>query len=62
MVTLFVEDIQCGHCTMRIEKALKEANIEAEVTLEDKSVKVKNEDKDKVLELLDDIGYPGKEM
>jgi len=62
MITLHVEDIQCSHCTMRIEKALKNANIKADISLENKTVKVEKEKKEETMEILDDLGFPAKEI
>lgn len=62
MVKLHAEDIQCSHCTGRIEKALEKANIKAEISLENKTIKVEEADKSTVLEILDDLGFPGKEI
>ncbi len=58
MITLFAKDIQCNHCTMRINKALKEANIKANVSLENKTIEVEDKYKEKTLEILDDLGFP----
>lgn len=60
MITLHVEDIQCSHCTMRIEKALTNAKIKAEISLENKTVKVDEENKNTAMEILDDLGFPAK--
>jgi len=61
MITLFAKDIQCNHCTMRINKALKEANIKANVSLENKTIEVEDKYKEKTLEILDDLGFPALE-
>ena len=62
MITLLANDIQCKHCTMRIEKALNSANIKAEVSLENKSIKIDDKDKNEVMQILDDLGFPAKEI
>lgn len=61
MITLFAKDIQCNHCTMRINKALKEADIKANVSLENKTIEIKDEYKERTLEILDDLGFPAVE-
>jgi copper chaperone CopZ len=62
MVKLHANDIQCSHCTGRIEKALKKANINAEISLQNKTIEIEDAFKSKVLEILDDLGFPVKEI
>lgn len=62
MVKLHAEDIQCTHCTGRIEKALKKANIKAKISLENKTIEIEDSNKSRVLEILDDLGFPANEI
>lgn len=59
MITYKVEEMSCNHCVSRIEKALTEAGIEHEVSLENKTVTIQDEQKngEKAVELLDDLGF-----
>lgn len=58
------EDIMCGGCVARIEKALTAAGIEHKVNLEEKTVMIEGSDSvaSKAVELLDDLGYGAVEM
>lgn len=62
MKILKVEEIKCGGCTSRIEKALDKEKIEATVTLENKTVKINEKDLKKTIEILDDLGFSAQEI
>lgn len=56
---LKVPDISCGHCKMRISRALEELGIrDYEVDLAGKRVELEAEDVNLVLKKLESIGYP----
>ena len=61
MVHVFaIEGMNCGHCVNRIATALKEAKLDAEVRLVDKTVVLHNqseEDIHKAREVIEDLGY-----
>ncbi len=61
MITLYSKDIHCNNCTNRIIKAFSKENIKAEVSLENKTIKVNQEDKQAAIELLDDLGFSSQE-
>ncbi|MBP6332853.1 MAG: heavy-metal-associated domain-containing protein [Aminivibrio sp.] len=53
-----VPDMSCGHCKMRITKALEEAGFSAfDVALETKTVTVEAADSDAVRAAIDEAGY-----
>ncbi len=61
MSKLYVEEMHCPKCVERISKVLREAGIECSVSLDDKTVTVKNDASDaKAIEELDDIGFTAK--
>ena len=56
---LDVPDMSCMHCVKRIETALKEAGLTGfDVDLDSKTVTLETEDVSRILEILDDTGYP----
>jgi copper chaperone len=57
-VSLSVPDISCGHCVMRVKKALGESGIEAQVELESKEVIVDSGKEEAAREILARIDYP----
>ena len=57
MKTLKVPGMMCNMCVKRITSALNAAGIEAVVELKNKSVSVSAEITDKVIEILDDLGF-----
>lgn len=56
MEKLFVKDMSCQHCVMKINKALQGANIQGQVDLQTKTVSTN--DPEKALPVLAKIGYP----
>ena len=57
------EEIMCGGCVARIEKALTAAGIDYQVSLDSKTVTVKDDaNVDKAVELLDDLGFSAVEI
>jgi len=61
MKTIKVSDMRCIHCKERIEKGLKEANIEATIDLENKRVSVADEKLAEAIDVIDDLGFDAKE-
>lgn len=61
MTVMKVEDMHCGKCVERITDALKEAGLDFEVNLENKTVSVDgcNVCVKTALEILDDLGFEG---
>ncbi len=59
MFVLKVNDMMCGKCVERITKALNEAHIDNEVSLENKTVTIDGCEKclAKAKEILDDLGF-----
>lgn len=56
MNRVIVSNMSCQHCVARIEKALNEAQIEAKVTLADKSVEFDG-DRELVVVAIEKAGY-----
>ena len=53
-----VPDMSCGHCRMRISRALEVAGIkEFQVSLEDRTVSAETQDPDGVKAAIEDAGY-----
>lgn len=61
MVKVKSEDIHCGGCVERIDKALTEAGIAHNISLEEKTVEADCE-LAVVVELLDDLGFDAVEV
>ncbi len=57
MVEIKVEGMHCPMCVKRISEALKEAGIEAEVNLENKTVSVEESNVEKAKEEIEDLGF-----
>lgn len=58
---LYVDDMSCNHCVMKIQKALLTSGIQAVITLEDKTVNLKAEkDVDKAIEAIKKAGYEAR--
>ncbi|XMB87399.1 heavy metal translocating P-type ATPase [Mycoplasmatota bacterium WC44] len=57
-VVLSVPSMACGHCKGKIESSLKEANIEAAVILDNKTVEVNEETVLPAIEVIEAAGYP----
>ncbi|HBT51782.1 MAG TPA: heavy metal transport/detoxification protein [Petrotoga sp.] len=58
-----VPDMSCEHCKMNIEKQLKSSGVvqNFNVDLENKKVEVETlQEPEKIVNLLDEIGYPPK--
>lgn len=64
MITLKTEEMACGHCVERIDKALAGEGIAHEIDLAAKTVKVDvtEEGLAEVVELLDDLGFTAKRI
>lgn len=60
MIKLYSKDIHCINCTNRIEKAFKRESINIELSLADKTILVNETDKEKAIELLEDLGFETK--
>lgn len=64
MKVLKSEDMHCGNCVARIEKALGEAKLDFTVNLETKTVTVQGSDEsvEKAKELMEDLGFDTVEV
>lgn len=62
MTIIKVEDMHCEKCVERISKAMSGENLEYEVNLDKKEVKIDGCDHcvKTALEILDDLGFEGK--
>ena len=57
-IVFSVPDISCGHCKMRISKALEEAGFSGfDVSVEAKTVTIDAPDADAVKAVIEDAGY-----
>lgn len=61
MIKVRSEDIHCGGCVDRIDKAFTEAGIAHNISLEDKTVEADCA-LEKAVELLDDLGFDAVEV
>lgn len=62
MKLLKVQDMHCGKCVQRITEAMKTAEVECQVSLEDKTVTLlKDEDLEKAISELEDLGFDAVE-
>jgi copper chaperone CopZ len=52
-----VKDMMCEHCVMHLREALKKAKIEGTVSLADKTVTVKDADKEAAFKAIEKAGY-----
>lgn len=57
MTEIKVDGMHCPMCVKRISEALKEAGIEAEVNLENKTVSVDEANVAKAKEEIEDLGF-----
>ncbi len=56
---LYVPNISCNHCKMRITKALQEIGLsDFEISVEDKRIVLEAVDIKPILEKLEEIDYP----
>lgn len=63
MKTLRCEEMMCGTCVSRIEKALTEASIGHKVDLDKKTVTIVEDGcEEQVIEILDDLGFSAVEV
>ena len=54
-----VPDMSCGHCVKRISSALEEEGLtDFEIRLETKTVTIETDAPQKILEALEEAGYP----
>lgn len=60
MRILKVEDMHCGKCVERITKALLAEGIQANISLDEKTVAVDEASADKAVSILDEIGFDAK--
>lgn len=58
-MTLKVEGMKCEGCVKRINEGMKNAGIEAQVSLEDKTVSFEGDEqtKKKAIEEIEDLGF-----
>ncbi len=60
---LYIPDIHCDHCKMRISKALKELGVkDFEISVTDKIVILQTQEIQKVTQKLKEINYPASEI
>lgn len=59
-----VSDMTCAHCEKAIKNELQKGSkdVQVEVNLKDKTVKVENLSDDRVIFLLEEIGYSPEKM
>lgn len=59
MAVIHVNGMHCSHCVARIEKALNALNLECEVSLDQKTVKVEASETilKKAAETIEDLGF-----
>ena len=57
MAIIKVEGMHCPMCVKRIGEALKSADIECEISLEEKTVSVNDADIEKAKEEIEDLGF-----
>ena len=67
MKTITIEGMQCNHCKMTVEKALKSIDgvINADVNLENKKAIIEEEkeiDNDKIKKVIEEVGFTVKEI
>ena len=67
MKTITIEGMQCNHCKMTVEKALKSIDgvINADVNLENKKAIIEEEkeiDNDKIKKVIEEAGFTVKEI
>lgn len=62
MTIINVPDMHCEHCVARITKALDEAGMKFEVSLENKTVSVIEGDAAAAISELDDLGFEAAEQ
>lgn len=64
MSTFKVSDMTCAHCEKAIKTELAKGSkdVQVEVNLKDKTVKVENLSDDRVIFLLEEIGYSPEKM
>lgn len=60
MTVLQVPDMHCEKCVARIRTAFAQADIEADVSLAQKTVTVCDDDKGRAIAELDDLGFSAK--
>ncbi|MGB9823988.1 MAG: heavy-metal-associated domain-containing protein [Candidatus Hydrothermia bacterium] len=60
---LYIPDIHCDHCKMRISKALKDLGLrDFEISVADKVVILQTQEIEKVIEKLKEIDYPPQDI
>ena len=57
MEKIIVSDMNCKHCVISISSALADNNIEFEINLENKEVKVENDDLNKACVAIKNAGF-----
>lgn len=62
MKVLNVPDMHCEHCVARITKALDEAGMKFEISLENKTVSIIDGDAALAVSELDDLGFEATEQ
>ncbi|MPN39887.1 hypothetical protein SDC9_187421 [bioreactor metagenome] len=57
LLVFSVPDMSCQHCVKRIREALSRAGVEADVSLETKTITTSANDPELIVRILDDAGY-----
>ena len=57
LLVFSVPDMSCQHCVKRIREALSRAGVEADVSLETKTITANANDPERIVRILDDAGY-----
>jgi len=57
LLVFSVPDMSCQHCVKRIREALSRAGVEADVSLETKTITTNANDPERIVRILDDAGY-----
>jgi len=57
LLVFSVPDMSCQHCVKRIREALSRAGVEADVSLETKTITTNTNDPERIVRILDDAGY-----
>jgi len=57
LLVFSVPDMSCQHCVKRMREALSRAGVEADVSLETKTITTNTNDPERIVRILDDAGY-----
>ena len=57
LLVFSVPGMSCQHCVKRIREALSRAGLDAEISLEKKTIELMTDDPEKIVRILDEVGY-----